>query len=426
MSTEAVPIGTTEDERFRNKLFGAGIVRDPYPAFHRMQAECPVHAQPLAAAFPDAAELRVMSPDTGVSMATCTHDAAAAILRDAATFPNEPFYAHLNRSIGQSLLGMDEPAHRRLRALVQGAFSKPEMVRWKREIIEPVVDRYFDDLAPRGACDLQEEIGSNVPVHTISAALNLPAGERATFFDLGVRMSNLLLPVEEQQRAAAALGESVRPIVAARRAQPSNDLIGALVSARIPADESADGVEDRPLSDDEIATFVRVLVVAGSATTYRAYGTLMFHLLTRPTLLDEVRADPSLWPGAVEEAIRIDQPLATIGRIAVADTEIQGVAVPAGARIEISLGAANHDPSVWTEPEEYDVRRERVDRHLSFGFGIHRCLGIHLARAELEVMLERTLTRLPSLRLDPDAGDVFMSGLGIRVVNQLPVLYDPA
>src|SRR3954454_23999072 len=194
-----VPIGTTDDERFRNKLFGAGIIRDPYPTFHRMQSECPVHAAPLADAFPEAPDLRVMSPDTGVSMATCTHDAAVAVLRDAVSFPNEPFYAHLNRSIGQSLLGMDEPGHRRLRVLVQAAFSKPHMDRWRHDIIEPVVDEYIDAVAPRGSCDLQEELGSRVPVHTISAALNLPTDERATFFDLAVRMSNLLLPVEEQQ-----------------------------------------------------------------------------------------------------------------------------------------------------------------------------------------------------------------------------------
>jgi cytochrome P450 len=425
MSSEAVPVGTTDDERLRNRVFGAGLVRDPYPTYERLRAESPVHEGSLSSAFPEWPELQMMAPDTGHAMATCTHDAAAAVLRDATNFPSEAFYSHLSASIGQSLIAMDEPAHRRMRILVQAAFSKPEMLRWRRDHIEPIVDEYFDRIVGLGACDLQDAIGSTVPVHAIAAALHLPADERDTFFDLGVQMSNPLLPLDQRLRAANALGAYVTPLAADRRARPADDLIGLLVAARIPAEEDLEGVEDRPLTDEELATFVRVLVVAGSATTYRAYGTLLHHLLRDPEQLDEIRDDPTMWPNAIEEAVRIDQPLATLGRIAAADVDVDGVHVSAGTRVEISIGAANHDPSMWDDPERFDIHRARLDRHLAFGFGIHRCLGIHLARTELEVMLERTLRRLPNLRLDPAADEVFISGLGIRVVNHLPVLYDP-
>ena len=426
MSDEATAVGTSDDERERNRAFGAGLVLDPYPVFHRMRAECPVHAGPLAQWFPESPELQSMAPGAAHAMSTCSYEAAAAVLRDASHFPSEAFYGLLNAAIGQSLIGMDEPDHRRMRVLVQGAFSKPEMARWRNEIIEPVVDEHFERIAPLAACDLQAEIGSTVPVHTIAAALGLPPVERATFFDLGVQMTNPMVAPDERLRAAGALADFVAPVVAARRARGGDDLIGLLVAARVPPDERQGGIDDRPLSDEEIATFVRVLVVAGSATTYRAYGNLIFHLLRNPDQLAEVRTDERLWTNAIEEAIRIDQPLATLGRIAAADVEVDGVRVPSGTRVDISIGAANHDETVWADPDRFDIHRERLDRHLGFGFGIHRCLGVHLARTELEVMLDRTLSRLTNLRLDPDAGEVFISGLGIRVVNRLPVLYDPS
>ena len=186
-----------------------------------------------------------------------------------------------------------------------------------------------------------------------------------------------------------------------------------------------DGVDRRPLSDDEIKSFVRVLIIAGAGTTYRAYGSLMFHLLSNPEQLDAVRADRRLVRRAVDEALRVDQPLAFLGRVALADTELDGVAVPAGSIVEVSVSAANHDPAEWPDPDRFDYLRERADRSITFGFGVHRCVGAHLATAELEVMCNRTLDRLPDLRFDPDADDVHMTGLGMRMVTRLPVRFTP-
>lgn len=418
-------VGTSAGERQRNTAFGAGVVVDPYPVFHEKRAQCPVHDGALAAWFPGAPEHNALGAASTAAMAACSYDAVVAVLRDAEAFPSEQFYAGLSASIGQSLIGMDEPDHRRMRILVQAAFSKAAMARWRRDIIEPIVAEHLDAIAPLGACDLQAAVGSTVPVHTIAAALGLPASEFPRFFDLGVQMTNPVIAHEERLEARDALAAYVAPIVAERRAAPGDDLIGLLVSALVPADDDHAALDDRPLSDEEIATFVRVLVVAGSATTYRAYGSLLFHLLDNPDQLGAVIADPSLRAHAIEEAIRIDQPLALLGRIAAHDTVVEGVAVSAGTRVDLSVGAANHDPAVFDDPDRFDIHRTGLERHVSFGFGVHRCLGIHLARAELEVMLDQTLARLPSLRLDPDAPAPFISGLGIRVVNQLPVLFDP-
>ena len=214
-------------------------------------------------------------------------------------------------------------------------------------------------------------------------------------------MTSTVLAPAERQANSVAVADYIAPLVAERRANPTDDLISLLVQAEVPADDAADGVEARPLDDDEIATFVRLLIIAGAGTTYRAFGNLLYLLLTHPDQLAEVRADRSLVPAAIEESLRIEQPLAHFGRHVVATSEVCGVDIPADSVVELNVGAANHDPGQWPEPERFDIHRDKPERHLTFGFGAHRCLGIHLARAELTELLERTLDRLPNLRLDP-------------------------
>jgi cytochrome P450 len=130
-------------------------------------------------------------------------------------------------------------------------------------------------------------------------------------------------------------------------------------------------------------------------------------------------------PSAIEESLRIEQPLAAVTRLANADTTVGGVGVAAGCPVAVNIGAANHDPAQWgSDPETFDIFRDRPDRHLSFGFGIHRCLGIHLARAELNVLLNRTLDLLPNLRFDPDAPMPNVTGLTFRMPTAVPTVWD--
>ena len=162
--------------------------------------------------------------------------------------------------------------------------------------------------------------------------------------------------------------------------------------------------DSRPLTDEEVNTFVRLLIIAGAGTTYKAYGNLMFMLLSHPEQLAAVRDDRALVALAIEETLRIEQPLASVQRVANADTTIGGVDVAAGCPVAVNIGAANHDPAQWgSDPETFDIFRDRPDRHISFGFGIHRCLGIHLARAELSVLAQSHARPAPerSLRSRP-------------------------
>lgn len=418
-------VGTTDADEARNRVFGAGLVDDPYPTFHELRAQCPAHEGSINSKFPAMASVGLaMAPSGMPVVSTYGYEAGADVLRRADDFSSAKFYAHLNGSIGPSVIGMDEPEHRRMRNLVQSAFLRREMERWKERIIRPIVEEYLDEIAPKGRADLYMELGSKVPIHTIAAALGLPTEDRQRFFDWAVAMTSTAIPPEEREAASRAVAEYVAPMIAARRAEPTDDLMSRLVHAQV-TDDSGEVADTRPLTDDELNTFMRLFIIAGAGTTFRAYGALMFHLLTNPEQLEAVRQDRSLVQGAIDESLRIDQPLAFIGRIANRETEIAGCPVPAGALVEVSLGAANHDPEHYEDPETFDIRRPRADRHLTFGFGLHRCVGSHLAWAELSVMLERTLDRLPELRLDPEATDVHMTGLSFRMVNRLPVVFRP-
>jgi cytochrome P450 len=203
-------------------------------------------------------------------------------------------------------------------------------------------------------------------------------------------------------------------IIADRRRHTRDDLVSQLISAE---------VDGRRLSDEEIYPFLLLLLPAGAETTYRSSSNLLFGLLSDPDQLGAVRADRSLVPQAIEEALRWETPLLTVARLATEDVELGGVRIPAGSFVAVSLGAANRDPGQHAEPDAFDIFRERA-QHISFGDGAHKCLGMHLARLEMRVLLNAVLDRLPGLRLDPDADDPHIHGLIFRSPPNLPVRFD--
>jgi cytochrome P450 len=215
--------------------------------------------------------------------------------------------------------------------------------------------------------------------------------------------------------ASAALREYLLEFVAARRAAPANDLVSLLAKAQ------HDG---QRLTDDEILAFCRLLLPAGAETTYRSSGNLLFGLLSHPEQLDTVRRDRSLVPQAIDEGLRWECPLLTVIRLALRDTEVQGVRLPAGAVLILHIGSANHDEGRWANPEAFDILRARQP-NAAFAAGGHVCLGMHLARMETRVALNRVLDRLPGLRLDPDAPPPVITGTAFRAPTALPVLFDP-
>ena len=182
-----------------------------------------------------------------------------------------------------------------------------------------------------------------MPVQTIAVGLGLPGEDQRKFFDWAVGMTS----DGDMLGSSATVAEYIAPLIVERREHPTNDLLSILAEARIE-DADAHSMDDsRPLTDDEINSFVRLLIIAGAGTTYKAYGNLMFMLLSHPDQLATVRADRSLVPQAIDESLRIEQPLASVQRVANADTSVGGVDVAAGCPVAVNIGAANHDPAQW-------------------------------------------------------------------------------
>jgi cytochrome P450 len=410
---------TTLDEA-RNRAMGAGVVDDPYPKLHELRAQCPVHRGAAAVEF------GVGSPvgSAGVQQfSVLAYEDALRTFRDHTAFSSHWFQKAIGATVGNALIALDPPEHQRHRSLLQPAFAMREMERWEHDIVRPIVTTHLDELAPKGRADLYADFAAFVPVEVTADALGLPSRDRELFVDWAVTMTSPVEPMDRRLAASRAIEEYIGPRVAERRRHAGDDLLSLLVAAQVPDDSDAD-VGREPLSDQELADFVRLLIVAGASTVYRGYGILLFALLSHPEQMEAVRADRSLIPQAIEEALRWEQPITQVGRTCTRDLVLGGTAITEGSDVLIELGAANHDPAVWPDPERFDIFRPSKP-HLAFGFGRHRCLGVYLARMELRVMLEATLETFPHLRLDPGVDSPHMTGLVFRMVTGLPVVWDP-
>jgi len=224
-------------------------------------------------------------------------------------------------------------------------------------------------------------------------------------------------PVEGYE-ASQQLRTYLADVVEDRRARPREDVISDMVTARI---EREDGAVEA-LDDEEIYSFIGLLLPAGAETTYRASGNLLFGLLTHRDQLEAVKADRSLLTQTVEEGLRWENALLITSRRCMQDTVLAGVEIPAGSEVACHIGSANHDPKYWDEPESFDIFRPQRQAAI-FGFGPHMCLGMHLARMEVRAAVDTLLDRLPDIAIDPQAEDVHIHGEIFRSPLSLPVVF---
>jgi cytochrome P450 len=252
------------------------------------------------------------------------------------------------------------------------------------------------------------------PTQVIAGILGLPREDYKQFQRWSIAILSFLAKQDEAIAASREVEEYMSGILADRRRAPREDLISGLAHAEL---------EGERLSDDEIFSFLRLLLPAGVETTFRSTGNLLFLLLSHPEQLQTVRSDRLLLPQAIEEALRLETPLLNITRLATRDTEIDGVPVPAGSTIMLMLAAANREETRYEEPDRFDITRVNPKPHMAFGHGPHVCLGMHLARVEMRVALNLLFDRLPELRLDPKADDPHIRGQVFRSPTSLPVLF---
>lgn len=361
--------------------------RDPYPLLKRLHAQAPVHEDTELKRF-------IVS----------SHDEVKAILRDAdywsdprkanpGTFSYEVLGASIPADEEPSMLLMDEPGHRRLRSLVSQSFTPRAVERWRPRTSE-VVDRVLADL-PTGEFDLIRDFAGPIPTIVIAELLGIESTHHAQFkawSDEGVPAAFNPFPTPEQIEVRDAAMESLyrffQAEITRRRSALGDDLISDMLRAEIDGER---------LSEAEIIRQAILLLIAGNVTTTDLIGNGVKALLDHPAQWAALREDPSLIERAVEEMLRYDSPVVNSGRIPNRDVVIGGCPVAKGESLSTSLAAANRDPSVYANPDAFDIRREDV-HHQSFGGGRHLCLGAHLARLEAQIAISSLIAQYPNLR----------------------------
>jgi len=394
-----------------NEFVGGRYTDDPYPIWHELRERGPVLEGTLHGLMGITDHLffhGLPEPDRP-HYTIFDYETAFAAHRDTETFASSPGPVDLENgplSIMNSMLSMDGDRHKRYRALVQPAFMSSNGKWWIDNWISDSVHLLIDSFERDGRAELNVDFCAAIPILTITGSFGVPV-ERA----LDIR--------EALTRDPQKVVEIIRPIIAARREEPQDDLISMLVTAEITDD---DGVRHR-LTDREIDSFVLLLLGAGSGTTWKQMGTTLTALLQRPDVLDAVRQDRSLLRLAIEESVRWMPTDPMFSRWVTKDIELADVEIPAGAVVHINIGAANRDPARWERPDQYDIHRP-LRPNLGFGQGVHICLGMHVARAEMVVAISALLDRLPNLRLDPDAEPPRYVGVYERGATAIPVLFD--
>ncbi|MQA34909.1 cytochrome P450 [Modestobacter roseus] len=369
-------------------LADPAVVADPYPTFARARAQAPVQW------------------DAGLGMwLAFTHAEANAVLRDRRLgriwrdkAPAERF-GQFNLIHRNAILEMEPPEHTRLRRLISTAFARGHVERlrpWVQELADGLVDQLVARSGGSTPVDVLSGMSEELPVAVIAELLGVPSADRPLLRP----WSNAIVKMyeygrttaveDDAERAAAEFVAYLRELAAERRRTPGEDLLTHLVTVR-------DSEGDR-LTEDELVTTCILLLNAGHEATVNVSGNGLLALLEHPAELQRLRDDPALLPTAIEELMRFDSPLQLFERTATADVEIGGVTVAQGQKIAALLGSANRDPRVFTDPDTLDVGRTD-NPHISFGAGVHFCIGAPLARVELQASFGALLSRTSSLEL---------------------------
>ena len=386
------------------------FIANPYPYYHRLRATEPMHLTPIG--------LYVASRHADVT--TILRDKrfgkdfkGRMTRRSGAQILDEPVY----RSMSHWMLQLDPPDHGRLRGLVVRAFSA-RRIEDMRPRIQAIVDDIIDRMAPQGHMDLIADFAYRLPVTVICDMLGIPEEDRE-FFHAGSSMGGRLLDlapltpeeIKQQNVSNLAIAEYFRGLFELRRRHPGDDLTTHLVQAEEAGDK---------LTNEELTANIILLFGAGHETTVNLIGNGLLALHRNPDQLQLLKNDPSLTPNAIEELLRYDSSVQVTSRTTLEDVDdIGGIALPKGQSVVCLLGAANRDPAVYADPDRLDIRRADI-KPLSFGGGIHYCVGAQLARIEGEVAISTLLRRLPNLRLDeiehPDWRQTFV----LRGLAKLP------
>ena len=383
------------------EIFGGHFMSelgDPYPAYARLRRDSPALLMDLP-----------MAPAYMVSR----YEDVTAVLRDNVLFSSHANAAGIGMVMGRTILEMDGKEHNRHRALINPVFVPKALGGALPTVVGEIAHRLIDGFAREGRADLVARFTRTFPLRVIAHIIGLPIEDYEQFQSWALAIISMGSDPAGAVAAAQKLVEYLRPIVALRRNEPRDDLMSKLVHAE---------VDGHQLTDEEVYSFLRLLVPAGAETTYRLIGNTLLALLANPKQLDELRADRSQIESAIEESLRWEAPVCFAARETTAPTAIAGTEIPRGAAVMVAISSANRDETRYPDPERYDLHR-RADDHVAFGGGKHFCVGSNLARLEARIALEAVLDRLRNVRLE---GSVALGvyGLAFRSPRTVPVVFD--
>lgn len=386
------------------------FLENPYPVFKRFREEAPVW-------WSEKGKYWLVTRHAEASEILTNLDYEKQLQRWRQINPIArllPAVKKATESRSKWMLNMDPPDHTRMRALVNKAFT-PSVVSGLAPHIESIANDLLDAAEAKGEIDIIHDFAFPLPITVIAQMLGVPHQDRDLFREHSHALTATLEPtpslkgVDAGNKAVDALIDYLRPLVAERRKNPQKDLISSLIAAE---------EEGNKLTEEELLQNCVLLLVAGHETTVNLIGNSILDLLRHPEQWEMIKADPSLIPAAVQETLRYDSPIQLVRRLAAEDMELGGQKIKDGDMVSIALGAANHDPAVFDNPDVFNIKREQK-RNLAFSQGIHHCLGASLAEAEGRIALQTISKRFPNLKLKSTKLDWRESPV-FRGVNTLP------
>ncbi|GAA1653813.1 cytochrome P450 [Actinoplanes couchii] len=361
------------------------------------------------------------------------HPEVSEILADPGTYSSDmseimPVQDDFTTFQQGNFVRMDPPRHRKLRGIVSQAFT-PRVVAGLEPRIAEVTTELLDAVDGHDRIDLIEALAYPLPIIVIAELLGIPTADRGIFrrwadvlFDqTAIDPEDSIL--EAGQKSMARVAPTIREMnsylldyIRSRRAHPGDDLTTRLTTAEVDGER---------LDDQQIIGFVGLLLLAGHITTTATLGNTIVGLDENPDAFAEVRADPGLLPATIEESIRFRTPFPRLARLTTRPARLGDTDLPAGAILQLWVTAANRDPRIFTDPNSFDIHR-KPNPHLSFGHGIHFCLGAPLARLEAKIALRLLMQRYDDIALTPDAPPEFRNPFIMVSVNKLPLSVRPS
>ncbi len=388
---------TTDDD----ELFDAETARNPQPSFKMMRDLAPV------------VELPETAPFSGVVVAK--HEDVTTVLRTPEIFSSGFDAVHIGQVRPLIPLQIDPPDHSRYRKLLDPLFA-PRRIAYLEDRIRALASDLIDSFVDDGGCDYNAAFAEPYPSTVFLELLGLPVERTDEFLEL---KDGIIRPdaetAEERERMVQATGQQIyavlEEVIDARIEEPRDDFISGFLTAEI---------EGEALTREDIVDIGYLFFLAGLDTVTASLDCMLAYLAQHPEQRQRLVDDPSVIPSAIEEMLRWETPVPGVVRKAVQDTELSGCPISAGSQVVALLASANTDEAEWDDPDTVDFDRS-VNRHYTFGGGVHRCLGSHLARMELRVALEEWHARIPEYTLAE--GTELIYDANLRQIEELPLVW---